>query len=370
MSDSISTPTPATPGPSDTGAVSPAPNSQPPISISDAARLLNARRREAAGEPATPASDGGRKPSPSEVAAAAAKAAAPTEQAATPPSRPALKAAADGMSAMEKALGLPGAPPPPTAPDVAGDGAISLGEGIEIEGQRLKTLDDVREFARRKQVDYSQKTRELATQRQALQQQQEALATVLPYIQPELARLQATVQNAPARPDPSLINTDPAQYLRERAVYESAMEEQNRLAGLTTLQQQAQARAMEQAVAAANETLAKEFPFWANPEERAAAQNQIVEWATTKGGFSKDELRGLTSPHHLKAMMKAALFDRWLESAKTSAPVSTSPVRGQAPPPALSERIQGATEAFQNKPDFRTGAALLAARRGTNGRAR
>ena len=47
---------------------SPAPNSQQPISISDAARLLNSQRRQAVGEPAAAPADPGRKPAPSEVA--------------------------------------------------------------------------------------------------------------------------------------------------------------------------------------------------------------------------------------------------------------------------------------------------------------
>jgi len=314
--------------------------------------LLNRQRRgpEAPAAPATPEST--RKP-PAELAAAAK--AAPAEAPKPEPSP---------LSAMERALGVPGAA-------AVAPADMALGDGFEIEGRQLKTLADVREFARLKQVDYSQKTRELATQRQALEAQQRALAEVLPYIQPELQRLAETVQNAPPLPDPGLLETNPQQYLRERAAWETAVNEQNRLAGLTTLQQQAHQRAMEQQVQAANEMLAKELPFWADPAERANAQKQIVEWATTKGGFSHNELQGLTSPHHLKAMMKAAMFDRWVESAKTSAPTQIAPVRGQAPPPAPSERVANAEEAFGRKADFRTAAALLAARRAaTNGAGR
>ena len=84
---------------------------------------------------------------------------------------------------------------------------------------------------------------------------------------------------------------------------------------------------------------------------------------------SRDELRGLTSPHHLKAMMKASMFDRWVEGAKTSAPQPRlqAPVRGAAPPPAPTERIQVAEQSFDQKPNVRNAAALLAARRGSNG---
>jgi hypothetical protein len=344
MSESTSAPppAPAAPAPSDGG--SPPANTQPQISISEAARLLS-RQRRGSEAPSAPE----RKPSAVEAARAAPQA-----------EPPAPKPEPSPLSAMEKALGVPGTAPADAAPAVSD---MALGDGVEIEGQRLKTLAEVRDFARRKSADYTTKTQELSQQRQALEAQQRALAEVLPYIQPELQRLQEIVQRQATRPDPALLDTDPNQYNRERAAYEMAVEEQNRLAGLTTLQQQAQQRAMEQAVNAANEQLAAKYSFWADPVERQAAQQQIVEWATTRGGFSRDELRGLHSPHHLEVMLKASLFDKWVESAKTAAPKQIAPVRGQAPPPAPSERVAVAEEAFGRKPDFRTAAALLSARR-------
>jgi len=274
----------------------------------------------------------------------------------------------EGLSALDRALGVPGGVPPPAAtpPAPQADSSQTLPGGlVEIEGQTLRTIGDVQEFARRKTADYTQKLQAVAERDRALRQQHDALQTVLPYIQPELARLAQAVQDVPPRPDPSMLETDPQGYLRARAAYEAATEEQNRLGNLTVLQQQAQQRAMEQQVAAANAQLAQEFPFWADPVERGKAQQQIVQWATTKGGFSRDELRNLADPRQLKAMMKAAQFDRWVEGARTSAPAQTTaaPARGQAPPTPPTQAVQSAQEAFERKPDFRTGAALLAARR-------
>jgi hypothetical protein len=256
--------------------------------------------------------------------------------------------------------GTPGDAPATTAPDAATDGAI-----IEIEGQRLRTLDEVREFARRKSADYTQKTMALAEQNKQLQAQQQALAAVLPYIQPELAKLHQLVGQQAEKPDIALMQQDPQRYFTELHRYEQVRAEQERLGGLTRIQAEAAERAMAQQVAAGNEQLAREFPFWADATERAAAQQQIVEWATTKGGFTRDELRGLSDPRALKLMMKAAQFDKWVAGARTSAPAQTTraPVRGTAPPPAPTERVSVANEAFEAKPSIRTGAALLAARR-------
>jgi hypothetical protein len=243
--------------------------------------------------------------------------------------------------------------------------APELGVLVEIEGQKLRTPAEVQEFAQRKSADYTQKMQALAEAGKQIQAQQQALATVLPYIQPELARLAQQVQNVPQRPDPSLADTDPAAYIRQRAAYEQAMEEQGRLGNITQLQQQAQNRAMEAAVAQANEQLGKEFPFWNDPVERGKAQQEIITWATTKGGFSEGELRGLASAHHLKTMMKAAMFDRMMEGARAAptAPRQAPPARGAAPPPPLAEGIRQAQSNFEDKPNWRNGAALLAARR-------
>lgn len=367
MSETTSAPAAPAPGPSDVATgTAPPPSSQTPLSISEAGRLLRQQRQQANGAQAAdaaPESTPRRQLSPNDaIAAAAAKAAQP------PAPAPAPKAPG-GLSAMEKALGVPGVSTPegtPPLPQITTptDGAFAA---IEIEGQQLRTAEEVRDFARRKTADYTQKTQEIAQQRQQLQQQQAALATVLPYIQPELARLAEQLQRAETvqRPDPALIDIDPNRYHRERAMYEQAMEEHQRLANLTTLQQQAHSRAMEQQVAQANEILAKEFSFWADPQERLQAQQQIVDWAVNKGGFTREELRGLSDHRYLKTMMKAALFDRWVEGAKTSAPPQqlAAPPRGAPPPPPPTARLADAEARFDSKPDWRSAAALLGARR-------
>jgi hypothetical protein len=330
--------------------------------------LRQQRRANGEAEPAAHAPPE-RKPSANEMAQAAKDAAQkPVEApAATPPPR----RAETGLSAMERALGVPGVAPPEGGEPAATPGAPapidgSFGE-IEIEGQKLRSLEEVRAFAQRKSADYTQKTQEIAQARQALAQQQQALATVLPYIQPELQRLGEMLQRADTAqmPDPALAQTDPTQYVQLRAAYDAAQAEQQRLGSLTSLQQQAHERAMAQQVATANEQLAAEYPFWRDPQQRLEAQNQIVDWATSKGGFTRDELRGLADPRHLKLMMKARAYDHWVEGARTTAPPQrlAAPPRGAPPPPAPTARVQEAATAFDSRPNFRTGAALLAARR-------
>jgi hypothetical protein len=305
-----------------------------------------------------------RKPSPNEVAATAAEAAKPEASVKSPPPVAPPKAGPDGLSAIDRALGVPGeAPAPLQQPDT--------GPAIEIEGQRYTQAQLA--AAVRQAADYTQKTQALAEQHRQLQAQQQALAQVLPYIQPELARLGEIVGAQAQKPDIALMQQDPQRYFTELHRFEQIRAEQERLGGLTRIQAEAAERAMAQQVAVANEQLAKEFPFWGDQKERTAAQQQIVEWATTKGGFTRDELRGLSDPRALKLMMKSMQFDKWVSGTRTSAPAQTTnaPVRGTAPPPAPTERVSVATQDFEAKPSIRSGAALLAARRAnTNGAGR
>ena len=378
MSESTSAPSaPSAPAPgADTGGPSsPAPSSQPSISVSEAGALLNRSRRLARaaaaptnGAPPAPAAPA-RSPSPRDVAAAAKATTAAPPVAAPPAAKPPAPAN-DGLSALDRALAgpngatppvdsTPGATPPPTTPEAG---------GVEIDGRRYST-SELREFLN-KGNDYTQKTQALATERAQLAEQQRALAAVIPYIQPELQKLAQTIGQPATRPDPALLETNPQQYLRELAAYETQAAEQNRLGTLTQMQQQAQERALAQQVAQAHETMVKEFPFWADPEERGKAQQAIVTWATTRGGWTRDQLHHLAEPNILKAMMKARAYDNLMDGAKTTAPVSSvngAPVRGAPPPAPASERIQQAEQSFGAKPDVRNAVALLGARRARQG---
>jgi hypothetical protein len=264
---------------------------------------------------------------------------------------------------MARALGMPEAglaPPAESTPDA----------GIEFEGRRY-SRDELRNQLSMA-ADYTKKTQALADQSRQVQAQVEALAQVLPIIQPEIQRLQQALQDVPL-PDPALIEQNPQEYLRQQRRYEQMLGEQRRLATLGTIQSEAQARAMQAQVAQANEQLAREFPQWGDPAMRAAWQQDIVNWALEKGGYTHNELKGLTDARHLKLMMKAMNFDRMVNGVRTQAPPSATGavVRGVPPPPAPAAQVQRAEQAFEARPSVRNGAALLAARRsGGNGLAR
>ena len=109
MSETTSAPAApaAAPAPSsDTGPViGPPPSSQPALTVSEAGRLLSQQRRQAAGNETASPEVATRKPSPQSMvdgtAQKAAEAAAPA---------PAPAAPAEGLTALERALGVPELP--------------------------------------------------------------------------------------------------------------------------------------------------------------------------------------------------------------------------------------------------------------------
>jgi hypothetical protein len=356
MSDSISTPanTPA-PAPAvipgggtDTGTALPPARDQPGLSISEAGRLLNQRRREQQGAPQR-AEPPARIEAPRTQAVVPQPPQAPLEQTqqATPAGDPAL-------DTMARALGLPEGVAPPA------ESTPAAGPAIEIDGRRF-SADEVRR-AMAAATDYTQKTQALAQQRQALEQQQQALATVLPYIQPELARIQQQIAGV-QRPDPALIESNPTEYLRQRAAFEAAADEQGRMGQLTQLQQQAMERALSEQVGRSNEALAAEFPDWGDPQKRSEWQQRIATWAMDKAGFQRQELARLSDHRQLKVMMKAMMFDALKEGAVTRAPQQQRPARGSAPPPAPAAAVTSAETAFNARPNIRNAANLLTAQR-------
>ena len=356
---------PATPAPATNQNVvnAPAPASQESISLSDAGRLLARRRQEAARE-----AQGQSRVNPGAVQGTgearlnpAPAPTGPSGQALAPvESKPA--APTDSYDTIAKALGLQeGAQP--AAPVDGAPAAETPTDGVyTIDGHRV-TAAQIR-TAMGQAADYTRKTQELAQQRQQLQQQAEALATVLPHIQPELAKLGQQLQGA-APPDPRMIDTDPQGYLRQFAAYQQATAEQQRLGTLTQLQQQAYERSMSQQVEAGNKMLSEKYEFWRDDASRSAVQRDIARWAESKGGYTRQELQGLSDPRHVESMMKAMMFDRMVEGAKTTAPkpVQTAQVRGVRPPPAAAAQVQQAEQAFEARPNARNAAALLSARR-------
>jgi hypothetical protein len=322
--------------------ISPPPNTQERLTISDAARMLRgARQPPQRAESGQQAGDSGQQ--------------APAAPEPPAESMPARKGP-DGVEAMTRALGLKQETAEP-ADDAA---APETGDGLDLDGRRW-SHDQLREQIRLA-TDYTRKTQEVAQQRQEIEQQRAALAQFMPLIQPELERMQQQIAQV-VYPDPALRHTDPAAYWDQVARFNDAQVNQHRLIQMQQMQMQARDAALAQQVEEGNRTLAQKYAFWADPAQRQQVQSWVTEWALTQGGYTRDELRGLSNPKHLETLMKAASFDAHIANTRTSAPQPTvrrAPT-GSAPPPRPAEQVAAAAEAFANKPSWQNGAALLSA---------
>jgi hypothetical protein len=323
------------------------------LTISEAARLLNAQRRQ------SQAATSGQQASiqgPGEARTQPGLQQGDAQQAGAVP-----RETADPLDSMARALGLNHDGTPAAAPAESTPPAPAT-DAIEVDGQRL-TAEQVRRaisFAR----DYTYKTQQLQQERAALEQQQQALAQVIPHITPELQRLTQQLQaQPPPLPDRALAQADPTAYVQQLAEWNAWNAEAQRAQQIQQLQQQAQGRAFAEQVDRANAVLAEQIPQWSDPNTRLEWQKNIAEWAEKKGGFTRNELSQLADPRHLQLMMKSMLWDRMVDGSKTSAPVQQAPPRGAAVAPAPARAVAEAETAFQARPDWRNGAALLAARR-------
>jgi hypothetical protein len=362
MSETTGTGQPAAPVDTGSGDYSPAPDSRPELSVSDAARMLRNHRRAQAAPPQGDLPGIGHNSGE----------AAPPESA-RPRQAPPAPAQPGGMSALERALGLDSGDAP-AAPDNP-DGSVSretqdrtpapTPAEIELEGRRYTQAELA--AAIRQSQDYTQKTQQLSAQARQLQAQQQALAAALPLIQPEIEALQRRLAEAP-RPDPQLRQTDPAAYWDQLATWQDAQIEHQRVLAIQTHQAQAREAAVAQAVDQANHELAQKYPFWSDPAQRREIQQDIISWARTQG-YTDQELHGLTSAKYLETLFKASLYDRYQSRIK---PQATQPAvghapRGTAPPPPPAARVREATETFNERPNVANAAALIGARRAPRG---
>jgi hypothetical protein len=171
-------------------------------------------------------------------------------------------------------------------------------------------------------------------------------------------------------PDASLRATDPAAYWDAFARHQDAIVAHQRFFGMLNQQQAAREQQLARAVEDANTTLANKYSFWADPQQRGEVQTALVSWARGLG-FQDNDLRGLHDPRILEVMMKAMAHDAAVGKTRTAAPEATvraAPRTGTAPPPQPAEAVAAATQAFQAKPNWQNGAALLTAQQAASRR--
>lgn len=206
------------------------------------------------------------------------------------------------------------------APEVTDDVQVTLQTGEKLALSELKA-------GYMKQADYSRKTQELGTKRREL----EALSSrVTASVEAVAEFLQASI---PKAPDPNLAISNPAQYVREKALHDTAMSQVGKLIEQASAPKDVlnklTAEQRTEVLQTENAKLIEAFPTTATPEGR----KKFFEGTTAAAkelGFTDEDLAGATD-HRLFKLAHYARIGLAAEQAKAKASKKVENVPPVAP---------------------------------------
>ena len=206
------------------------------------------------------------------------------------------------------------------APEITDDILVPLGN------EKLPLSEIKAGYLR--QADYSRKTQELGNKRRDL----EALSTrVTQSVNAVAEFLQASI---PKAPDPNLAISNPAQYVRDKALHDTAMAQVAQLIEkanapkdvLNTLTDEQR----KEVLGTENAKLVEAFPTVATPEGRKKFFESTTS-AARELGFTDEELAGVTD-HRMFKLAHYAKLGLAAEQAKAKATQKVASVPPVAPP--------------------------------------
>lgn len=169
--------------------------------------------------------------------------------------------------------------------------------------------------------DYRQKTMDLAEKRRAFEEQSSAFQASQQQVNADREYMSRLLESiVPPAPDPGLLDTDPAQYLREEAAYNRYQQHlgylQQQMAQSRQQAEMQQRRALEQKTNEEWEKLQGALPALKD-QAKAKAFFDDVKAAAETAGFSPEEVVQFVPYDHRMALVlrKAAQWDR-LQASK------------------------------------------------------
>lgn len=172
-------------------------------------------------------------------------------------------------------------------------------------------------------------------QNQAQQAMQQAMAEreqAISVLQQYETRLEAFIAQAP---DPSLIDSNPGEYLRQQAAYQNLQQQyqQAQQQRMQLMQAQEQDVYQQQAAALEEESqrLVESIPAWADEKAAAKEKSEIKDYL--KGlGYTDDALARVQDHREVLLVRKAMLYDRLTEQGRTGkAKAQNKPPRVERP---------------------------------------
>jgi hypothetical protein len=214
---------------------------------------------------------------------------------------------------------------------------------LEIEGKTVEFTKQELKDSILRQADYTRKTQALAEERRQFtaeieqaKSEREIYAQLLPAI---TQQLQSAI---PQAPDASLIDTDPAQYLKLRDAYErklgdyqAAQSEMKRMNEMSALEQQQKLQAYVQSNA---EKLTEYVPEWKDAKSYERDKPKVRSYLQNRG-FSEEEINQAYDAR-LVAMAYDAMRWRELKSSKPRPDTPLEKAIKTSPPPAKPQNSQ------------------------------
>lgn len=228
---------------------------------------------------------------------------------------------------------------------------VKLPDGTET------TLDDLIKGNLR-QSDYTRKSQELAEQRKALEADLQRIESVTQAFVDHLSSM------VPAQPDPALALRDPNAYVRQKAQYDAAMAQVQKLIEIGQTPKEIKdalgEKDTQQRLAQENAKLAERFPQIATQEGRTKFFASAAD-AAQAAGFTMDDLKGV-SDHRLFVLAHWANEGLKAAKARETAKAKVANVPPAAPrkpgQPAQTNRDAQAMRKFKSEPTLRNAAKL------------
>lgn len=223
-------------------------------------------------------------------------------------------------------------------------------------------------------TDYQAKTTELARQRKETEALRGQYAERL---QSQITALEGQTAAKPTPPDPTLRDSDPDEYERQRDDYIFAVhqrqEQEADLAKLRNEQAGELQRAQQDFVAEQQAILPTLIPESTDPARFKTIQKDVASYGTGKG-YTPAQLGSFTA-RDFQMLYQSMLWERAKASAngtggkpKPRAPRSQKPGTVKAPPTKAVESFDRAKKAFEAKPNTASLAGMFEANRTARGR--
>lgn len=204
---------------------------------------------------------------------------------------------------------------------------------ITLKGGEQVPLEELKQGYLR-ESDYRRKTQELGNKRGSL----EAMTTRVASTANAIAEF--LIQQLPTEPSRTLAMQNPNEYTRQKAVYDGALEQVQRLIDMSAEPKQVAGElkqaATEETLAAENARLLEAFPHLAKEEAREKFFTDAFK-AGQDFGFSQDEMQGFTDHRYFKVIHYAQLGLQ-AEQAKSKALTKVA----NAPPATAKAKPNGA----------------------------